>query len=154
MHSDAMPSTQLWLGQLIDSFNVLQSHNVAMVSPRTNNPGEGCSSLLKGSKDNPGEDVVLKEGHLPLYCALCPRAIFNRIGGFIKEYPFGWYETDELAYRMRKFGCFQGVSGASWIRHMGEATFIDLWRNNPQSKQVMESNHERCVEDMRRLGKI
>jgi len=154
MHSDTVPETPLWLGQLIDSFNALQPQKVAMVSARTDNPGEGYNTLLKGSKNQPTQDVILREGVLPLYCAFCPRTLFKRIGGFIKAYPFAWYESEELAARMKKCGYTQGISGNSWIRHIGEATLMEVWKTNPKAKGIMESNHDRCVADIGRLGKI
>ena len=150
MHSDVLPENHLWLSGLIDSFNALQHSKVAMVSARSDKPGEGFSSLLKGDKDMVDKDVVIKEGSLPLYCAFFPRKLFSKIGGFIKAYPYALYEDEELAYRMKKYGYAQGVSGVSWVKHEEGATIAEVCRNNPQIKDAMEANRDRCIADMQK----
>ena len=150
MHSDVLTDNHLWLSGLIDSFNALQHSKVAMVSARSDKPGEGFSSLLKGDKDMVDKDVVIKEGSLPLYCAFFPRKLFSKIGGFIKAYPYALYEDEELAYRMKKYGYAQGVSGVSWVKHEEGATIAEVCRNNPQIKDAMEANRDRCIADMQK----
>jgi GT2 family glycosyltransferase len=154
MHSDCVVSDQNWLiemGQSLLKWNE-QKKPVKMVSARTNNPGEGVSSLLRAKHREKGEDVVLEDVTSPLYCAMCPRELFNHIGGFLKEYPFGWYEDEELAYRMRHYGYKQGVCGNSWVEHHGGATFEALWKERPEVKDIMEENRTRCIEDIKLLA--
>jgi GT2 family glycosyltransferase len=152
MHSDCMPQDQTWLPELMKAMEELQSQRVVMVSPRTNEPGEMAPGGLQGTKGDFAPNEVLKEGFLPLYCTLFPRSLLTTIGGLLKPYPLGWYENEELSYRLKKFGYAQGIAGKSWIYHTGEATFKDVWANNPDAKNIMESNYNRCLNDIRQLG--
>jgi GT2 family glycosyltransferase len=122
-----------------------------MVSARTNNPGIKGDKRLKGTKSNPIKDIVLEDTYLPLYCSLCHRELFDRIGGFVKPYPYGWHEDEELAFRMRHHGFRQAICGKSWVHHEGAATVNELLRNNPELIDVMESNKEKCLSDISSL---
>ena len=82
---------------------------------------------------------------------MCPRELFDHIGGFIKEYPLAWYEDEELAFRMKHFGYKQGICGRSWVQHDGGATINALWKEDPSTKEIMEKNRSRCLEDMKLL---
>lgn len=79
---------------------------------------------------------------------MCHRQLFDNIKGFVKSYPYGSYEDEELYYRMKKFGYKQAVSGNSWVFHHGGSTFNDL--KNEQLK-VVEQNRQKCIEDIRKL---
>ena len=152
MHSDCVVEDHNWLIEMGQSLLRLKKENVRMVSAKTNNPGDGVYPGLKASRGEYGKDIVLEEGALPLYCSMCHRDLFNHIGGFIKPYPFGWYEDEELAYRMRKYGFKQAVCGRSWVRHEGAATIGQLWKDQPETQKIMaEENRERCIADMQRL---
>ena len=94
----------------------------------------------------------LEKETLPLFCAMCHRDLFSNIGGFIKPYPFAWYEEDELAFRMRKCGYKQGISTKSWIRHEGGSTIKYLWNKNKDAKEIMEKNHSICVSDIKKIS--
>jgi GT2 family glycosyltransferase len=98
------------------------------------------------------DDVVLEDSHLSLYCFLCHRSLFNLVGGFIKDYPFGFFEDEEFAYRMRKYGYRQAIAGSSWIKHWGQATIRELWRTNQESRKILtEENRQKCIKDIRAL---
>lgn len=152
MHSDCLvedPNFMIEMGQsLINWKNNKQP--VKIVSARSNNPCDLTLAKAKlGEKEN--KDVILNNETLPLFCAMCHRDLFKHIKGFIKPYPYAWYEDEELAFRMRKFGFKQGISTRAWIRHEGGATIKYIWNKNKKSKEVMEKNHSICVEDIKKL---
>lgn len=155
MHSDCEVREPNWLLEMGRSLLTLKSEGVRMVSPRTNNPGEDVDPALKGEKGEDLPDAILEKGSfLPLYCAMCHRELFGRINGFIQEYPYGWFEDQELAHRMQYFRFKQAVCGKSWIYHEGGKTVKEVWRGNPKVQKIMEENNrQRCIEDMRSLIK-
>ena len=145
MHSDCKVDRPTWITDLFDSFFNLAGQGVAMVSPRTNNPVIENSVLQATDATKQVPDLVLKEGFLPLYCALCQRELFHSIGGFIKSYPIRGYEDEELAIRMRRYGYFQGVSGKSWVYHEGSATISKV----PDYTAILENNRNLCLADLK-----
>jgi GT2 family glycosyltransferase len=153
MHSDCVvedPNFMIEMGQSLLRWKE-NNQPVKIVSARSNNPMD-CS-LAKGKlgeKEN--KDIILEKETLPLFCAMCHRDLFNHIGGFIKPYPYAWYEEDELAYRMRRHGYKQGISMKSWIRHEGSATIKQLWTKNKQAKEIMEKNHSICLRDIKQTS--
>lgn len=158
LHSDCVAESHSWLKELFRTLVGFRDERVGMVSPLTNNPGMGPECLRMEKKEflaNPTRrGFILKEGFLPLYCALAPREVFGHIQGFIKSYPTGWYEDEELAYRMRAYGFKLAVSGRSWIYHEGGATVNTLLRDDPDLLKLMEANRERCLLDMKQTKQV
>lgn len=152
MHSDCVvedPNFMIDMGQSLLNWK-RQGIPVKMVSARSNNPGD--LEAARGARMDKGEgDVVLDKETLPLFCAMCNRDLFRHVGGFLKPYPFAWYEDEEFAHRMRSKGLLQGVSAKAWIHHHGAATIKYLWETRPETKAAMESNRERCLADIKRL---
>jgi GT2 family glycosyltransferase len=141
-----------WMISLGQALMDLKSQNVRMVSARSDNPGSDVHAALTGRKGTKTANVILESGHLPLYCAMCHRELFDHIGGMIKAYPVGGYEDEELAFRMRKKGFKQAVCGGSWVHHDGAATFRDLYKNDMEGySKLMEENRQRCLDDMKKL---
>lgn len=127
MHSDVVVSGNLWLTKLGESFNALRPQNVKMISPRTDNPTG--DDFLRAKIHDVQDDVMLPEGKfLPMYCALCSRGLFTRVGT-LKEYPYAGGEAEEFAARMCAQGYRQGVSGTSWVRHEGRGTLSEYDKN-------------------------
>ncbi len=153
MHSDCLvedPNFIIEMGQsLIDWKN--QDIPVKMVSARSNNPCDLSRAKAKNyEKDS--KNIVLDENDtLPLFCAMCHRDLFQNIGGFIKSYPYAWYEDEELSFRMKKYGYKQGVSTKAWVYHEGGSTIKYLWSKNKESKKIMENNRELCLADIKKL---
>lgn len=147
VHSDVVPEDGGWMLRLGESLLALRQKNVRLMSARSNNPGD---ERLVGRKGELGEDVVLEDGAIPLFCAMCHRELFNRIGGFIKSYPYAMYEDEELAHRMRYFKFKQGICGKSWVRHEGGVTINTLLQKKPYLRQVMEGNREKCISDIKK----
>jgi len=154
MHSDCVvedPNFMINMGHSLLRWKS-EGKPVKMVSARSDNPGE-CEALKAGRLDKGDEDIILENETLPLFCAMCNRELFRHIGGFIKEYPYAWYEDEELAHRMRARGLLQGVSTKAWVRHRGGLTVNYLWELRPETRAVMEGNRQRCIEDIRRTSR-
>jgi GT2 family glycosyltransferase len=150
LHSDCEAEDPLWMIRLGQTLLELKDKGVKMVSARTNNPM--CEdSRFVGQKNMITDHVVLGPGEsMPLFCAMCHRDLFNHIDGFIKPYPFGMYEDQELSYRMASFGYKQAISGTSWVMHHGNATISEVARTRPQAALEMEQNYFRCINDMKK----
>ena len=153
LNSDCEIRDGNWMIEMGETLLKMKNNGVRMVSARSNNPGEYVNPYLKCDQSERGDNMILSEGHLPLYCAMCHRDLFSKIGGFIKPYPVGGYEDEELAFRMRHYGFKQGICGKSWVFHHGSATINQLCHNNQQIVDEMEKNRDRCLEDLRKLRK-
>lgn len=154
LHSDCKVVDPGWMIEMGQSLLRGKSSGIKMVSARSDNPGDGFHPSLGGEREGEirkGNDVVLEEGCLPLYCAMCHRELFNHIGGFIKTYPYAMYEDEELGYRMRHYRYKQAISVKSWIHHEGNVTIGPLWSNLKIRKQ-MEDNRNRCISDIKSLS--
>jgi GT2 family glycosyltransferase len=152
MNSDCVVEDGGWLRALGEALLGLKEQGVRMVSPMTNNP-VGGDPAQKGERSDFSHDHVILEddSHLSMYCVLCHRQLFARCGGFLKEYPFGYYEDEEFAGRMRQHGFKQAVCRNSWVQHDGMSTINPLWRKDPSIRNIMEEeNRERCIADMKR----
>lgn len=157
MNSDCLIEDSNWLRALGESLLSLREEGVRMVSPVTNNAVGGHESQ-QGIRTEKTQDYVILEGeedHLSMYCFLCHRELFARCGGFLKEYPYGYYEDVEFAWRMRKNGFKQAVARSSWVWHDGMSTINTLWKRDPFIRNIMEEeNHQRCVNDIKLQGKL
>lgn len=152
LQSDCTIEDPAWLIEMGRSLVKLHGQKVAMVSARTNNPGDGNDERLKCNRTDRSEDIVLGDDDppLPLYCVMFQRQLIERIGP-IKAYPFGMYEDMEFAYRMRHHGYKQAICGKSWVRHDAGATFSFVSHYLPNLEEVVESNRQKCIEDIKSL---
>lgn len=153
INSDCLIKDAGWLRTMGESLLALKEQGVRMVAPVTDNAVGGDPAQTGDEKDRDKEDVILADGaHLSLYCVLCHRHLFDRAGGFFKEYPYGGYEDQEFAFRMQKHGFKQAVARRSWVHHEGQATIRSMLRANPNRRTIMEEeNRDRCIADMRSL---
>ena len=151
MQSDCLVEDIGWLRSLGETLLDLKPLGVRMVGSRTDNPVSG-DERQAGTKGQEIENVVLDKTHLGMHCFMVHRELFNHVGGFIKEYPFGGYEDEEFAYRLRKYGYKQGIAGKSFVKHVGSATFNEVYRNNPEAKHFMEKNRLSAIQDVRSLS--
>lgn len=153
MHSDCLvedSNFMIQMGQSLLNWKK-QGIPVKMVSARTDNPGD-CELAKAKPLEKEDKDIILQNETLPLFCAMCNRDLFQYIRGFIKPYPYAWYEDEELSFRMRKYGLLQGISAKAWIKHYGGSTVNYMWSAKPDSKQIMENNRNLCINDIKRLG--
>lgn len=149
MHSDCLVADHFWLQKLGESAMNLKANNVRLVHSRTDNP-QCDHSILKPTKHDSiqADKIVTKDDPLPLICAMTHRQLFNHIGGFLKEYPYGGYEDTELFFRMKKHGLKQAVSGGSWVHHDGGLTMNEVMAKNKKAKQIIEANYDLCMADL------
>ena len=150
MHSDVIIEDPNWLLSLGQTMLNLKDRGVKMVSATTNNPTTNNRYLEAVSLEQ-RDDAILENGHLPLYCSLCHRELFNHIKGFIKPYPYMGYEDRELSDRMRHYGFKQGVSGKSWVKHIGAVTLNYLKESEPEVVKIIEQNKNIWKEDVKNL---
>ena len=149
MHSDCEVTDLNWLRSLGESLLSMKSKKVRMISSKTNNPLNGSKKQL-GTKGKGGPDLVLEDDeHLSMYCFMVHRELFYHTGGFLKPYPYGWYEDEEYAFRMKKHGFKQGVSGNSWVHHDGEKTMKSVMRESVEARAAIDENYDRCINDMK-----
>ena len=153
INSDCKIETIHWLRSLGECLLRLKSQNVRMVCPMTNNSVGGHPAQTAKEKFVPTEDVILENGDfLSMYCFMCHRELFNHCGGFIKEYPYGFFEDEEFGARMQHYGFKQAVCGDSWVYHEGQSTIKSIWREKPEIEVIMqEENRKRCIADMKKL---
>jgi GT2 family glycosyltransferase len=153
INSDCKIEDVNWLRAMGECILSLRDQGVGMVAPTTNNPVGGHPAQLGDKNVRSKEHVILqKEEFLSMYCFMCHRDLFARCGGFIKQYPYGFYEDEEFAYRMQKNGFKQAVCKDSWVHHDGGLTVKALWRSDPKIQVVMEEdNRNRCIVDMKSL---
>lgn len=150
LHSDCRVQDHHWLQRLGETMLAFKKKNVKLVHARTNNPCTEHSVLRSTQHEERHEDIIVTEDEpLPLICAMVHRELFSRLGGFIKEYPYGGYEDVELFWRMKKFGMKQAVCGGSWVHHDGGSTINEIIARDKKVKQIMESNYDLCMADLR-----
>lgn len=151
LNSDVVIDEVNWLESMHESLIKLnKSDKVGLVSARSDNP-PGNHPILKSPKEKRVDigNQVSKEP-LPLFCALMARAMYEKVGPF-KEYPYGLYEDEEYFWRMKKRGYNQGICGTAWVKHLGGATVKELIDQDPEVKEIMESNRLKCLADLKIL---
>lgn len=150
MHSDVQVKDIYWLLHMQRTMERLKATGVKLVSARANDMGTAASYderiIAKNPEDLTADDFVVDQP-VPLFCCLLHRDLFNRVGP-LKAYPYAWYEDEELFWRMKKAGYKQAICGMTAVHHEGGATIKDLWKSNPQSRAVMESNYDACMSDV------
>ena len=151
INSDCKIEDVNWLRAMGECLLESRQQNVMMVSPMTNNAVGGHPAQEADKTYRNEEPEILGEGeYLSLYCFMCHRDLFKYCGGFLKEYPYGYYEDVEIVARLQKHGYKQAVCRMSWVHHEGQATLKAVWAVDPKVKSIMEvSNRKRCIEDMK-----
>ncbi len=154
LNSDCIIEDPKWLQSMGEALLDHMGKGVRMVAPVTNN-AVGGDPAQEGRRLEMTNEIVILEGdaHLSMYCFMCHRQLFDKCGGFLKEYPYGYFEDEEFAARMREYGFKQAVCKNSWVYHHGMSTIKSVWMSEPEVRNVMEKeNRERCVQDIRKLG--
>ena len=84
----------------------------------------------------------------PLYCALMPRAVWERIGEMDTRYEIGMFEDDDLSIRIRQAGYGVYASEDCFVHHFGQGSFSQL---DPQTyNRIFETNRKRFEEKWKR----
>lgn len=153
IQSDCVVEDVGWLSALGNAMLDLKPKGVRMVGSRTNNPISG-DVRQEGLKNVESEHVILEDTYLAMHCFMVHRQLFENVGGFIKEYPYGNYEDEEFAYRLRSYGFKQAIAANSFVRHAGGASFKDVYRKNIEARQSAQKNRILCIEDIKRLRPV
>lgn len=154
INSDCLIRDSGWLRSMGMCLLNHKDKGVRMVAPMTDNPVDG-DPMQKGEPfTREKEDAIIgDDSFLSLYCFMTHRQLYDKVGGFLKEYPYGFFEDQEFAARLRKHGFKQAVCRSSFVHHEGEATIRPLWRAAPHVAEIMQDeNRKRCIEDMKKLG--
>lgn len=155
LNSDCIIEDSGWLRNLGESLLKLKSQEVRMIAPMTNNPVHG-DPAQKGEKFVRSEEdvIIADDSFLSLPCFMCHRQLFSKVGGFLKQYTYAGYEDEEFAHRLKFYKYKQAVCRSSFVYHKGEATIRDTMRRHPNEyRKALETNREKCIEDIKSLGK-
>lgn len=149
LHSDVELHNINWLLNLQRSWFKLKDKGVKLISARADNPGtaNNYDERLFGLAINNLEEDIVVDKPLPLFCCLTHRELFSKIGGFIKYYPYAWFEDVELFFRMRHNRFYQAICVNSYCNHSGGATINEVIKN-AEVRQIMENNENLCREDI------
>jgi GT2 family glycosyltransferase len=155
VHSDCEVKHMGWLEKMGEALVLHKSDDVRLVVPLSDNPGELHidSAVPVDDFQTPENQITIADNPLPMYCFMCHRVLFDRIGP-IHAYPYTWYENEEFFYRMKYYGFKQAIANESWIHHEGSATVNYILRNHKNPKEIeseMEANKQRCITELRAL---
>jgi len=146
-----------WIERLLR--HVRQDPSIGLLCPVTNFAGneikinvnytgwqemESFARSLAASKSGQRMEI----GVAPLYCALMPRAVWEKVGEMDTRYEIGMFEDDDLTLRVREAGF--GVFGAEdcFIHHFGQGSFAKL---APETyNRIFEANRKRFEEKWNR----
>lgn len=159
MHSDCEVMHMNWLGTMGEALVDHKKEEIRMVVPLSNNPG-GLDELTVPYREfesmpNDRPQIMLCDKPLPMYCFMCHRGLFKRIGP-IKTYPNTGFEDEEFFYRMKYHGYKQAIANHAWIKHQGSATVKYLKKSVDNAKKFEEelaTNRDRAIHDLRELYK-
>jgi GT2 family glycosyltransferase len=68
----------------------------------------------------------------PLYCALMPRVVWERVGELDERFEIGMFEDDDLSMRVRAAGLRVAAAADCFIHHFGQGSFSQLAREDYQ----------------------
>ncbi len=150
LHADCRIEQTDWLLNMLQSMQKLKTENVKLISAKLNHGGTGAyDDKVLGSIEKRKDQIT--DTPLPLVCTLTHRDLWNNIGGFVKNYPYAWYEDEELFWRMKLKGFKQAVCGSTYIHHYGGTTVKELIKNH-KIKEIMESNQQTYIKDIREFA--
>lgn len=151
MHADCKIVRSDWLSEMMISMQNMKKNGVKLISSKLTHGGTGAYDPAVLGKAEERPDKVAEQS-LPLVCTLINRDLFKNIGGFIKPYPYGGYEDEELFWRMKIKGFKQGISGKSFVEHLGGETLNALMKDKKIDEE-MKKNEGRFREDIINFAK-
>ena len=151
MHSDCIVENFSWLSNLYLSYlNLKKDNNCALVCSKTNY----STTKYKILECNPDEindiNLVLDLPYIPFYSTMFSIDLIMKVGLF-KEYPYIGYEDEEFCARVSKSGFKFGLSGSSFVNHLGGKTISKLINKNPNIKNIIKKNRDLCKNDIKSL---
>lgn len=93
-----------------------------------------------GAKQNTGANNSLREcGKLSGFAMLVRREVIDNVGVFDEQFSPGYFEDDDLSFRIRQAGYRLCVCNNSFIYHAGSQAFA----RNPQAEEIFRTNREK-----------
>jgi GT2 family glycosyltransferase/glycosyltransferase involved in cell wall biosynthesis/SAM-dependent methyltransferase len=87
-------------------------------------------------------------GVAPLFCALMPQAVWQRVGALDERYEIGMFEDDDFSVRVRNEGFRVVMAEDCFVHHFGQGSFAKL---SPEAyDQTFEKNRRRFEEKWKR----
>ncbi len=142
--------TPAWMERLIR--HLRRDPSVGMVVPVTNWAGnevridvpyanlrEMEEFSLSLARENMGIALDIRMG--PLFCALIPRVVWDKVGELDERFEVGMFEDDDLSHRMAKAGYRMVSAEDCFVHHFGQGAFSKI---PPQQYQrIFEENRRR-----------
>ena len=146
-----------WVGRLLRY--VHRDPSIGLLCPVTNFAGnevkinvsysgwremERFARALAAGKDGRKLEIQVA----PLYCALMPRAVWDRVGEMDTRYEIGMFEDDDLSLRVRQAGYGVFAAEDCFIHHFGQGSFSQL--PGDTYNRIFEANRKRFEEKWKR----
>jgi len=124
-----------WLDRLLVAMNT--EPKIAVVSPITNNVGEGPQLDPESVNVTPDsvnlyaqqiahrEEIIFIVDRLVFFCVLLRKKIFDLLGGLSSSFGLGNFEDDDFCLRARMMGYKLAIEKGAFVYHYGSRTFKD-----------------------------
>jgi len=142
-----------WIGRLVR--HVERDRSVGVLCPVTNFAGNeikinvnytAFAGMEKFARElaaqNSGQKMEIRVA--PLYCALMPRKVWERVGEMDTRYEIGMFEDDDLSVRVRRAGFGVYAAEDCFIHHFGQGSFSKL--ASETYNRIFEANRKRFEE--------
>jgi GT2 family glycosyltransferase len=146
-----------WIGRLLR--HIHRDHSIGLLCPVTNFAGnevkvnvnyacwremERFARTLAAARN--GQKVAIQVA--PLYCALMPRTVWDRVGEIDTRYEIGMFEDDDLSIRVHQAGYGIYAAEDCFIHHFGQGSFAKL--PSETYNRIFEANRKRFEEKWKR----
>ena len=139
-----------WVGRLLRHLH--RDPSIGLLCPVTNFAGnevkiavsytgqremERFARALAAEKEGQKLEILVA----PLYCALMPRSVWERVGEMDTRYEVGMFEDDDLSLRVRRAGYGVFAAEDCFIHHFGQGSFAQL--SSDSYNRIFEVNRKR-----------
>jgi GT2 family glycosyltransferase len=154
MHNDIQIDEPNFLYNLVNDLLSLSSRSVATMSVVTNNPMSNKLDCMKqfAGKDEPPR-MFPEDVFSPFICTMMYKKVIDAIGKF-PEYPLCWFEGDCFGKKIILNKGRQAYSPRSYVFHHGGTTILNLLKNNPEYKEVLQNNFNMYQKDVLNLKPV
>jgi len=148
LNADTMV-TSGWIERLMRPF--LRDKTMGLVCPVTNFAGNEIKInvtyrdsremeifALALAREKVGQELQVNMA--PLFCALIPRAVWEKIGGLDERFGLGMFEDDDFCHRVAQVGFRIAAAEDCFIHHFGQGSFRKLLTK--EYNQIFERNRQ------------
>jgi GT2 family glycosyltransferase len=139
-----------WIGRLLRHFE--RDASIGLLCPVTNFAGNevkinvnysDCRGMERFARAlaMDKEEQRLEIRVAPLYCAMIPRDVWERVGEMDTQYEIGMFEDDDLSVRVRQAGFGIFAAEDCFIHHFGQGSFSKL--SGETYNKIYEANRRR-----------